>query len=177
MANPGDEAVARIGARPAPRIVAVDGGAGAGKTTYADQLAERLGAQVVHTDDLLDGWAGQFTFWDRLRSDVLVPFQQSRPGGYRRFDWYAGEFGDRVVVPPGSTLIVEGVSAIAACGSAASFRIFLDVPRSVREARWAARDGIDPQPEWTAWLDAEDAFFDAARPVADLVITDAEVAG
>src|SRR5262245_52752501 len=46
-----------------PFLVVVDGPAGSGKTTLADQLAPRVGdgsggrAQVVHMDDLYEGWA------------------------------------------------------------------------------------------------------------------------
>jgi hypothetical protein len=41
--------------------------------------------------------------------------------------------------------------------------VFLDVPRLERERRWAARDG-PLQPDWVAWLAAEDRFF-AEHPV------------
>ena len=39
------------------RLVAVDGGAGSGKTSFAARLAAALdGVPVLHTDDFLDGW-------------------------------------------------------------------------------------------------------------------------
>ncbi len=59
------------------RVVAVDGPAGAGKTTFAGRLANRpsatAGADVatVHTDDVLDGWADIVTFWPRLEQWIL----------------------------------------------------------------------------------------------------------
>ena len=73
---------AEIGRRPARlgpvRFVAVDGPSGAGKTTFAGRLAGALiragrRVEVVHTDDLLDGWEDQFTFWPRLACGVLEP--------------------------------------------------------------------------------------------------------
>ena len=49
-------------ARPATlgtgRLVCVDGPAGSGKTTLGAELAERTGAQLVHGDDLMEGWRG-----------------------------------------------------------------------------------------------------------------------
>ena len=135
------------------RVVAVDGGAAAGKSSLAAALADRLdGAAVLSTDELLDGWAGQFSFWPRLRAGVLEPLAAGRPGSYRRFDWHAMRFAETVAVPVPRVLLVEGVSAIAACAGWRSVAIFLDVPRAVRERRWADRDGPLRQP-WRDWLD------------------------
>lgn len=163
-----EELLAAIRAAPARcgpvRLVAIDGGAGAGKTGLATQLAAAVpDAAVLRLDDLLDGWAGQFGYRDRLHAEVLGPLAAGRPGSYRRYDWLAGRFAERVAVPVTRYLIVEGVSALWGCSPYWSVGVFLDVPRAERERRWAARDG-DPQPEWTSWLDAEDRFF-AEHPV------------
>jgi len=88
------------------RMVAVDGPSGAGKTDFAGRLARaltRTGARVelVHTDDLLDGWDDQFTFWARLAAGVIDPLRAGRPGSYPRYDWVAGRFdGEREVHVP-----------------------------------------------------------------------------
>src|ERR687886_2225086 len=84
------------------RLVAIDGPSGAGKTVFADRLAGALRQEggppsVVHTDDLLDGWADQVTFWPRLEEWVLAPVRRGEPGAYRRYDWHAGSFEDRWV--------------------------------------------------------------------------------
>ncbi len=145
-------------------VVAIDGGAAAGKTTLADRLAGALpDAAVLHLDDLLDGWAGQFDYRDRLRAEVLEPLAAGKPGCYRRYDWVRGRFTERIRVPVPRYLLVEGVSALWGCAPFWSTGVFLDVPRSERERRWAERDGA-PRPEWVAWLDAEEEFF-AAHPV------------
>jgi hypothetical protein len=152
-------------------VVAIDGGAAAGKTTLAATLAERLpGCEVVHTDDLLDGWDDQFGFWPRLRDDVLEPLAAGRAGRYRRYNWAAGRFGPEISVPVDTrTLIIEGVSAIEACGARTDFRILVDVDRSERERRWRQRDGgLDANA--TRWLDREDSYFASRRLVANWVI-------
>jgi uridine kinase len=152
------------------RVVAVDGGAAAGKSSLAMALAVRLdGGAVLSTDAMLDGWAGQFDFWPRLRSDVLAPLAAGRPGSYRRYDWHAGRFAETVPVPASRVLLVEGVSAIAACAGWLSVAIFLDVPRDVRERRWIERDG-PLQPAWQAWLDNEDRYFGEHPLPADAVV-------
>ncbi|HEX8092365.1 hypothetical protein, partial [Jatrophihabitans sp.] len=134
-------------------------GAAAGKSSLAAALAARLdGAAVLSTDAMLDGWAGQFSFWPRLHADVLTPLAAGRPGGYRRYDWHAMRFAETVAVPVSRVLVIEGVSAIDACAGRASVAIFLDVPRDVRERRWIERDGPLRQP-WQDWLDNEDRYF------------------
>ncbi len=151
------------------RVVAVDGGAASGKTTLANELAGQLpGCAVLHTDELLDGWSGQFSFGQRLRDEVLAPLADGRPGRYRRYDWNLGRFAELVAVAVPGILIVDGVSAIDACASELSLGIFLDVPRAVRQRRWEVRDG-PMKPAWLAWLDAEDHYF-ARHPLADEVI-------
>ncbi len=155
------------------RVLAIDGGAAAGKSTVAAQLAALLpGSVVLHTDDLLDGWDGQLGFHHRLREQVLAPLAAGRPGRYRRYDWIAGAFGTEVVVAVPKCLVIEGVSALLACAGYSSLEIFVDVPRSVREQRWIERDG-PPQPEWQAWLDREDLYFAAhPLPVSTVVLHD-----
>lgn len=146
------------------RVVAIDGGAAAGKSTLAASLAARLDdAAVVHLDDLLDGWSGQFSYVSRLHAQVLQPLAASRPGRYQRYDWVLGAFADWVELPVPNTLIVEGVSSIWGCASHLGLGIFLDRPRAERLARWVARDGAI-EAEWLRWLDAEDTFF-ASHPL------------
>jgi uridine kinase len=166
-------------ARSAPRcgsvtVVAIDGGAASGKSTLADALSARLeldrgtSVSLIRTDHLLDGWSGQFTFWTRLRRDVLAPLAAGRAGRYRRYDWLAGQFADEITVPVANVLIVEGVSTIEACSGYVSVGVLIELPRQVRQRRWIARDGA-VQPEWSRWLDAEDAYF-ASRPTAPELI-------
>jgi hypothetical protein len=141
------------------RVVAIDGGAAAGKSGLAAWLAGQLaGCAVLHLDDLLDGWAGQFDYAGRLHRDVLDPLSHGRSGSYRRYDWVAGRFAETVVVPVPEILVVEGVSAIAGCAGRASVGILLDVERAERERRWAERDG-PVRRSWLDWLEAEDRFF------------------
>lgn len=141
------------------RVVAVDGGAASGKSSLAAALAGRLdGAAVLSTDAMLDGWAGQFGFWPRLRAGVLAPLAAGRPGSYRRYDWHAMRFAETVAVPVPRVLLVEGVSTIAACADQLSVAVFLDEPREVRQRRWIERDG-PPQQAWTDWLDNEERYF------------------
>ena len=111
---------AEIGRRPARlgavRLVAVDGPSGAGKTTFAERLAGALiragrRVEVVHTDDLLDGWEDQFTFWTRLECGVLEPLARGEPGRSRRCSLAAA--------PCGASTWTRKAGWTARCGRAA----------------------------------------------------------
>jgi uridine kinase len=99
---------------------------------------------------------------------VLVPLAEGRPARYQRYDWVAGRFGDGIELAPSRVLVVEGVSAIAACAEHASVRLLLDVPRSERERRWVERDGPLSGKALT-WLAREDDFFARWQPPHDVV--------
>ena len=82
---------ARIRALPvragATRVVAVDGPAGSGKTSFAAQLADALDAPVVHLDDLCPGWDGLPEVAPRLQEWNLIPLAEHRPARYRTYNW------------------------------------------------------------------------------------------
>ncbi|SCL21805.1 hypothetical protein GA0074694_3153 [Micromonospora inyonensis] len=152
------------------RLVAVDGPSGAGKSVFADRLADALAAlsgghrpPVVHTDDLLDGWADQFTFWPRLEERVLAPLRAGRSGGYHRYSWVRREFLPRVVpVPVAPVLIVEGVSAARrAVRPETTLTVLVTAPAALRLARAVARDGARILPELRRWHAGERAHFTA----------------
>jgi uridine kinase len=163
-------APARLGAT---KLVLIDGHSGAGKTRFAETLSRSVGGELVHTDDLLDGWGDQFTYWENLVRNVFEPIAAGRPGGYWRYDWGLGRFTEWVPVKAAPILIVEGVGAARAAGrELASLSIFIDTPRSVREAGSMARDGEAMQTQLARWRRREDLHFgaDATAWCADVVI-------
>jgi hypothetical protein len=163
------------------RLVAVDGPAGAGKSTFAGRLAGALraaGATVgeLHTDDLLDGWADIVGFWPRLDSGVLEPLRTGRPGSYRRYDWHTAAFGAPVPVPVPEVLVIEGVtSARAVIRPELTLSVFVTAPRDLRLVRGLARDGAHQEEPWLRWLVDEEAHFAADRTAdhVDLLVNGA----
>ncbi len=158
------------------RLVAVDGPSGAGKTRFALGLAKELDAPVVHTDDLLDGWDDQFTFWERLEDQVLRPLRRAEPGVYRRYQWHRKEFGgEPVVVEPAPVVVLEGVSAARrAIRPELSLAVFVWAPADLRLARALARDGDDSlayRAYLERWRAAEDRHFESDRTAASADLT------
>jgi uridine kinase len=170
-------------ARPArlggTRLVAVDGPSGVGKSVFAGHLADAIrrdGVEVpvVHTDDLLDGWADQVTFWPRLEEWVLEPLRAGRAGGYRRYDWHRGRFGQEwIPVPPAPVVLVEGVTAARAeIRPELTLSVFLTAPARLCLARSVARDGEAMRAHFEEWQVGEQRHFaaDGTADQADLVV-------
>jgi uridine kinase len=159
------------------RLVAIDGPSGAGKTRFADRLAKVLDAPVIHTDELLDGWDDQFTFWDRLERLVLGPLRRGETAEYRRYLWHRGEFGGVPVrIEPAPVVLMEGVSsARRVIRAELSFTVFVSAPSDLRLRRALERDGDDSvafRAYLERWRTREDEHFAAegTAEFADLVV-------
>jgi uridine kinase len=150
-------------ARPATcgdtRVICIDGPAGSGKTTLAAALAEETGAQVVHMDDLMEGWAGLVSTGAQLAT-VLEPLSVGRPGSYRHFNWFLDRF-DRVVdVPVADWLVIEGVgSGNPLVADLLTVLVWVEVGDDLRLARGLERDGREMEPQWRQFMRDETALF------------------
>lgn len=170
------ESPARLGR---VRVVAVDGPAGSGKTSFSARLCEHLrgeGLRVaeVHTDDLLEGWTDLVTFWPRLQQWVIEPLRRGESARYHKYDWIHRRFSDEwtlVILP--DVLVIEGVSAARAQAAPyLTLSVFLWAPRDVRLARGIERDGEALRPNWLRWMADEDRHFAADRTAerVDLIV-------
>ena len=161
------ETITKRPARLGPvRLVAVDGPAGSGKTTFARRLSAALradGVRVaeVHTDDLLEGWADIVSFWPRLEAWILDPLRRGQDAAYRSYDWHTSRFRTEwTMVERPDTLVLEGVTtARAAVRAELTLGVFMVADRDLRLARGIARDGEALRPHWLRWMADEDAHF------------------
>jgi hypothetical protein len=126
-----------------PRIIAVDGRGGAGKTRLADALAAHVPqSATVHTDDV--AWHHSFFGWGEIMAaHVLEPLRAGEAVDYRPPGWI--DKGR-----PGSIALPRGLDAvwIEGCGSIrrqlAPFvdaSVWMQVDRHEAERRLLARDG------------------------------------
>jgi uridine kinase len=175
------DAITRIEAalrRAAPRaggsrVVAVDGRSGAGKTSLAAALRDRLRAPVVSLEDLYGGWDGLEHGIDLLVSAVLEPLAAGQAARVPRYDWVVGEWAEPAAMEPPGILIVEGVGAGALRAAAfESVLVWLEVPAPVRKRRALDRDGATFAPHWDRWAAQEDAMLarDLTPERADITI-------
>ena len=159
------------------RLVGVDGHAGSGKTTFAEQLAVALGgAPVLRLDDIathdeLFGWTG------RLLDQVIEPLAHGRTAQYAPYDWRARHFGPPRPLPPAPVVLVEGVGAgRRALRPHLALLLWMEVPREEAWARGRSRDGEEQREFWNGWVPAERRHFadDPSRPFADLLVRQRE---
>jgi hypothetical protein len=169
--------IMRLAAAPAragaTRVLAIDGPSGAGKTTLAAAVANRLeNAPVVHLDHLYPGWDGLAAAVPRLVAWVLEPLAAGRPARYRRFDWPSARYAEWHTLPKAPALVVEGAGAGArAAASYLSLLVWADAPEPVRHRRALARDGETYRPHWERWARQERAHFAAEGTRARAEVT------
>ncbi|WP_234326083.1 hypothetical protein [Streptomyces sp. NRRL S-495] len=155
------------------RLVAVDGHAGSGKTTFAARLAAALGgAPVVHLDDLAThaepfGWTG------RLRGQVLEPLAAGRDAEYEVYDWTLRRFAGTAAVPLAPVVLVEGVGAgRRAVRPELARLVWMELDAAAARRRGEERDGPELAEFWAGWALAESAHFaaDPSRPHAGTLV-------
>src|SRR5689334_779368 len=133
---------------PATGTVAVTGPSGGGKSTLAAEIAVRLGAALVSTDDFLIPEArrsgpGLLAKYELGALDaVLAELQAGRMTAYMPFDQRTRRrAGHRLVRPtPSGAIVVEGIVALYAARvlATSSLAVYVDAPSEVREARQLA---------------------------------------
>jgi hypothetical protein len=154
------------------RLVCVDGPAGSGKTTLADEIATLTGAPVLHMDDMFEGWDGLPRITHQLEA-LLRPLASGRSGSYRRWDWPGNAWAETILVPPAPLLVLEGVgSGSASVASLITVLAWVEVPYDLRMARGLERGGIGVADNWRQWaVDEQDLFArERTRERADIVL-------
>jgi hypothetical protein len=149
-----------------PRVLAVDGRSGGGKTTIARRLAAAVpGATVLHTDDV--AWYHAFFDWaDLMRDGILAPLRAGRDVAYRPPAWdERGRDGAITASAASPLVIIEGVG-IGRRELSGYIDALLWVQTDEDEAhrRGLARDGADEAAFWAEWQAAEDPFQAEQRP-------------
>jgi uridine kinase len=154
------------------KIVAIDGFAGAGKSTLAEAVGRERAGTVLHTDDFAS-WDEPLEWWPRLLTQVLEPLAANQTGRYQRYDWVSQQLAEWHEIAPGGLLILEGVSSCrAAFRPYLSYSVWVDTPADVRMERGLERDGADARPLWLQWMAEENEWAKNESPKehVDLVV-------
>ena len=161
-------------------VIAIDGRGGSGKSTLAKWLSEKLGAQLVRTDDFAS-WDNPLDWWLLVIERIFRPIENgAKTLGYPRTKWWENHRPEPVVAQPVSHLmILEGVSSSRReFRSYMSLSIFVDTPKEICLRRGVARDAITGKTRdeltqlWKGWFEAEDKYLQRDHPeqLADITV-------
>jgi uridine kinase len=150
------------------KIVTIDGPAGSGKTTLANELATELRhasgvMSVVHLDELYEGWddaLGQKLF-DRIEAWILAPIRNGLNPNFLKYDWHQGKYASWSELPLTPVVIIEGVGAgHSALRANASQAIWVEADENLLLDRVVQRDGEVVRDEMLIWKSRERSYFD-----------------
>ncbi len=148
-----------------PRVVAVDGRSGSGKSTVCARIAAAVpGTAIVHSDDV--AWYHDFFDWAELMAGgVLEPLRRGEPVDFRPPEWDERGRDGAIRVPADAPLVlVEGVGVgrreLAPVVDAV---VWVQADRPTATRRGILRDGGDTA-FWEEWERAELPFLAAQRP-------------
>ena len=173
------EKISRMPYKHRQRIIAIDGGGGAGKTTFASYLQRAIARSVIiKIDDfyrppqlrtpLLSTKIINPNFdWDRFKASVLEAIKEDREIRYQLYDFKAGTLsGEIISIPSDVTIIVEGVWSLQeAFRGYYDYRIWLEAPPDVRMERGIARDGEAYRNVWEEeWIPIDESYQEIYKP-------------
>jgi uridine kinase len=157
-------------------VVALEGGAGSGKTTLAAWLETIYGCTVFHMDDFflqphqrtVERLAepGGNVDRERFYEEVLRPLIAGETVKYRRFDCRTQTLEPIVETTPAPLTVVEGVFSmhpdLADCYD---LSVFLRVDPSCQRARILKRNTPEAAERFfSVWIPLEERYFKALRP-------------
>ena len=121
-------------------LILVDGVAGSGKTTIAKHIADKLNANIVHTDDLC--WGNHLVHWDEeLLAGIINPWLNGNNVVYRPTSWIKEKRSGSIEVDSNKALLIEGMGACRkTLRSIASYSIWIDTEPGIARERGLQRD-------------------------------------
>lgn len=163
-------------------VIAIDGMAASGKTTLANEIAKKLDANIIHTDDFylpshlrIDERLNQLCCnidYERLQSEVLEHINEHIL--YHKFDCKQMQQTEEFRLDYKKILIIEGAYSMhPILGKYYDLSIYLKTPSTKQEERILNRDGMTQLIKFKEnWIPLERQYFDKYRieKQADIVI-------
>jgi len=146
-------------------LYAIDGPAGAGKTTYAAQLEAELSVnatvKTIHMDDLYNGWDNALS---NALSEILDRISTAHLAGrecvIKKFNWSTMQFDSEEIITPTDVLIIEGVGAAQQIvRESGAITYWLDIEPEIGLQRVLARDGAHIEVQMRQWQIDQDKHF------------------
>ena len=161
-------------------FISIDGHGGSGKSTLARLLTEKLGAEIIRTDDFAS-WNNPQHWWPEVIEKVFMPIANGALTlSYEPTSWWEHHHPEPVTnqsITP--LMILEGVgSSRKEFDEYLSYRIFVDTPKDICRQRGLERDAntgksrSELETMWQRWFDDEEAYIkrDNPKEKANLII-------
>ncbi len=146
-------------------LIAIDGRAGAGKTTLAatffDELSIKQSVAVIHMDDLYAGWDGALgPALTQTLGNIVKAHQAHSTIEYERFNWTLLGFDSIDMISAVDVLILEGVGAgQKIVRDAGAILYWIDVDAEIGIERVLKRDGNHIAPQMKQWQIDQEIHF------------------
>jgi uridine kinase len=146
-------------------LYAIDGPAGAGKTTYAAKLEAELSVtgsvKVIHMDELYNGWDNALS---NALSEILDRISTAHLAGrefvIKIFNWHTMKFDREETVAITDHLIIEGVGAAQQIvRETGAITYWLDIEPEIGLQRVLDRDGAHIEQQMRQWQVDQDKHF------------------
>ncbi|WP_339228959.1 NB-ARC domain-containing protein [Oceanobacillus sp. FSL K6-2867] len=167
-----------------PKIIAIDGRCGSGKTTLAKQLATKFDSTLFHLDDFFLPFEmktnermsepGGNVHYERFKEEVLLPLQSGSTTVHRPYNCQQKALDDPIQTAFKHLTIVEGVYSLhPALQDFYDYKVFLTVDKNVQRKRIQQRNGKEKLETFIQrWIPLEEHYFDSLQleKQCDLVI-------
>jgi uridine kinase len=158
-------------------IILIDGRAGSGKSTFAEQLQQQLfrdgesAPRVIHMDNIFEGWDGLALGSDYMVRFILQPLSRQETASWQDWSWVKNQRSSWREFSGGTPLIVEGCGSLTERSKEhADISIWLEASEETRRERWIQRERH--LEKFDFWAAQELDFYarEKSQSLADLVI-------
>jgi uridine kinase len=160
-------------------VIAIDGPAGAGKTTLAHEiflaLSTKMSVQVIHMDDLYDGWDNALgSQLSETLQYIVTTHKAGKEVSFSRYDWAISSFKDAQAIPTADLIILEGVgSGQSVIRDELAALLWIDIDHAEGLKRVISRDGESIESQMNKWLSQQEQHFarEGTQNAADFILT------
>ena len=147
-----------------PKMIAIDGPSGSGKSYFANQLSQILkGSHIVPMDDFIS-WNSLDVGLSRAKTQLFEPLSKGDAARYQARDWVGDIFGESLGewkdVPACNFVIFEGIgSSRIELSSYYCVSIWVEAQKELCIQRGLKRDGAFMLEHWESSKIMEKEFF------------------